>query len=100
MRAIMRTIKILGSGALAGYTGYATVAHMDIGSDHGVVLEMDEGATFHGRPFKRVTLSIHSGAMIAWWNGRNGPTEMDLLHVDPFDLPRLQEAYVNWYRGS
>jgi hypothetical protein len=90
----MRTIKILGSGDLAGFAGYATVAHMDIVFDHGVVLEMDEEAEFHGRAFRRATLSIHSGAMLVW---RNGHVETDLLHVDPRDLPRLQEAHANWY---
>jgi hypothetical protein len=89
----MRTIKILGSGSLAGFTAYATVAHMDIGSEHGVVLEMDEEAEFHGRPFRRATISAETGAMVAWWNG---PIEMDLLHVDPRDLPRLQEAHAVW----
>lgn len=87
----MRTFKLTGSGPLAGLIAYATVKHMDVVSDDGVVLALDEPQELpNGRIFSTVTVSAVSGATKI-----NG-TESDLIKLDPFDIPRLQEQHCEW----
>jgi hypothetical protein len=87
----MRTFKLKGQGPLFGLVAYATVRHMDPVSDDGVVLELDESQRLpNGREFWIVTVSANSGAV------KISSTESDLIAVDPFDMPRLQEAHGDW----
>lgn len=89
----MRTVKIEGSGMLAGFTAYGNVRCMDLTGD-GVVLDLDQEYYFDDKLFSSVTLSADSGALLAWYNG---PIQTDLIHVVSDDLPRLQEMHTNWY---
>lgn len=91
----VRVFKLIGSGPMADLCAYAEVKHMDICTDYGVVLQLDEPQALpSGKSFETVTVNKDTGACII---GGSGDAESDLIHVATFDLPRLWEAQARWF---
>ena len=96
----MRTFKIIGPNNLFLY---CTVAHLGFGPDE-IQLETDEPFTVGSISGEggvatgtSICMSVRTGALSLSSMDRG---ETDLFRVDPHDLPRLQEARVNWLHGS
>lgn len=89
----MTTFILHGSGPMQGSEIRAWIAHMDILSDHGVVLAFDE-IQLGSRKVSRATFSSLTGFVMI--DTGLGTSEADLLYLDKADLPLLQGVYLAW----
>lgn len=87
----MRLFKIIGSGPLSWIESYAHVVHMDVGSDDGVVLELDEQIAHGNRMIGRVTLSAETGMLITPLG------QTDLVRIADTDKNGLRYIHANWH---
>lgn len=82
-----QTVKVLGSGPLAGLTFYGTYHGIRFGH---VVLLLDEPLELHGERTLRAAFCLATGALFV----PQLSCQADTLHVDPLDVPRLDEMVV------
>ena len=87
----MQTIKIIGSGPLAGQTAYGSEKNISLSFKKGVGIQFYDMLMIGDRAVEVCEFSIETGcAMIG------EECETDLLMVDPHDLSLLRNMYWRW----